>query len=307
MGNHNPQLQIALENVFDCVSIDWSTYKNDYYYLQEHIINACSNFNADYVFMHTQDGNVVHIPTLQYLTNNGIKVINWTGGVRHPIPNHYLETGRNIFLTLFTNMNDVDTMCKMGIRTDFLQVGFDERYFNPVGAINGQYPPILFLGSNYCHTAMFPLSVYRKTMVETLQREFGAFFGVFGTGWHNANGCIYDFMEEGTAYRSCKIAINLSHFSYSRYSSDRLYRIMGSGAFCLSHKYPDIEADFELGKELVAWEDIDELIEKIKYYLNNDAERRNIALKGCELVRSKFTWHNFAHNLNELIHKHNQA
>lgn len=304
MGNHNPQLQIALEEVFDCMSIDWTTYKHDYFYLQEHLINACHNFGAEYVFMHTQNGDVVYIDTLQQLSKS-VKAINWTGDVRHPIPNHYLETGRNIFLTLFTNMNDVNTMKKMGITTDFLQVGFDDRYFNPVGDVNGQYLPILFLGSNYSHTANFPLSQYRINMVEELKKEFGGFFGLYGTGWHNANGAIHDYWQEATAYRSCKIAINLSHYEYSRYSSDRMFRIMGSGAFCLSHRYPDMEQDFKIGSEVEVWDSISGLIEKIKYYLNNEAERKNIALKGCELVRSKFTWHNFANNLDLLIDKHN--
>lgn len=305
MGNHNPQMQLALESIFDCTHIDWTTYKGDYEYLQVHLKNACHNFGAEYLFMHTQGGGIIYNETLSELSK-GVKIINWTGDVRHPLPEHYIETGKNIFLSLFTNDNDVETMRSHGLAADFLQVGFDDRYFNPVGTVNGHYQPILFLGSNYSHNANFPLTKYRIEMVEALRSEFTSFFGLYGTGWGNANGYLHDYHEEGTAYRSCKIAISLSHFEYSRYSSDRLYRIMGSGAFCLSHQYPNIEKDFKLGEELVVWESIEDLIQKIKYYLNNDAERRKIALKGCELVRSRFTWYNFAENLLSVIKKYEE-
>jgi len=303
MGSHNPNMQQALETVFDCFPIDWTTYKHDFIYLQEHLINLCHNVGAEYLFMHTQGGGIVYEETLVELSKT-VKIINWTGDVRHPLPQHYIDTGKHIFLSLFTNDNDVEEMRSYGINTDFLQVGFDENAFTPNGTINYTYPQIVFLGSNYSSAANFPLTKYRAEMVEALRAEFGSNFGVYGTGWPFSNGYLHHYHEEATAYRSCKIAINLSHFEYSRYSSDRLFRIMGSGAFCLSHNYPNIEKDFKIGEELVVWYNIEDLINKIKYYLAYEDARRNIALKGCELVRSKFRWHNFAENLLDLINQH---
>jgi spore maturation protein CgeB len=65
-----------------------------------------------------------------------------------------------------------------------------------------------------------------------------------------------------------------------------------------------MEKDFEIGEDLVVWEDIDDLIAKINYYLQNDTERSRIATKGCAKVRSNFTWHNFAQNLKQIIKKY---
>jgi spore maturation protein CgeB len=250
-------------------------------------------------------------------------ILNWTGDVRKEVPNWMIDYSNDVDLTLFSNMNDVQTSLQKGVRADFLQVGFDKIHFNPLGE-KGNYPEILFLGTNYGD--LFPLSHFRRQMVERLKNEFGSRFGLYGGGWDKnennfslsilphmnqtqnnyikyADGNISSYAEEGKAYRSCKIAINLSHFEYSRYSSDRMFRILGSGAFCLTHRFPDIEKDFKIGEEVVVWESIDDLVSKINYYLKNEREREIIAMRGCALARSKYTWNNFAENLKQIIEK----
>jgi len=303
MGNHNPRLMEALSDVFDCKSIDWTDYGFNSDALQDDIIQATDNFNPNYVLLHIQSGNVVTDKTLKILSSK-TKVINWTGDVRYPLPQHYIETGKQIHLTLFTNMNDVLEIRAQGIMADYLQVGFDDVDFTPVGSTNKYFQPILFLGSNYLDTINFPLSKFRCDMVKLLKQEFNSDFGLYGSGWPNKDGILTRYADEAVAYRTCKIAINLSHFDYSRYTSDRMLRIMGSGAFCLTHHYTNIQADFNIGNEIATWKTLDELLEKIKYYLEHEDERTFIAGNGCSLVRTKYTWHNFANNLKDLIHKY---
>lgn len=323
MGQHNPDLQRGLNGVFECLHLDWIKHGENSFQLQNELLNTQNTFNPDYIFMHTQSGNVVKDDTLIQLSKNS-KIINWSGDVRSPLPSHYLHTGSKIFLTLYTNMNDVQTSIQKEVRADFLQVGFDKIHFNPLGE-KGNYPEILFLGSNYGD--MFPLSSFRRQMVERLKNEFGSRFGLYGGGWDKndnnftlpllphmnqiqnnyikyADGNISSYAEEGKAYRSCKIAINLSHFAYSRYSSDRMFRILGSGAFCLTHRFPDIEKDFKIGEEVVVFDSLEDLCNKIRYYLSNEKEREIIAMRGCALARNKYTWDNFAENLKLIIEKY---
>jgi spore maturation protein CgeB len=300
MGNHNPEFAKGLDCFFECVHQDWT--KIDRISLPNEVYHCHKDFNPDYVFMHIQSGDVLPVDFIKELSTKS-KVVNWTGDVRYPLPNHYIEIGKNIHLTLFTNLNDVET-CKLnGVNADFLQVGFDNLKFNPIGRKDKKYPKILFLGSNY-PSAGFPLSQLRREMVFALKERFGDDFGVYGGGWEQyGNGNITNYDDEGTAYRSCKIAINLSHFAYKRYSSDRLYRILGSGAFCLSHNYPDVEKDFVINKDLVLWNSISELIEKINYYLDKDEEREKIALNGCYVAHTQYTWNKFAENLKLILEK----
>lgn len=305
MGTHNPDLQKGLDSVFQCLHYDWTAHGINSYPLQSELLTVFHHFQPDIVFMHLQSGEVLNIETIKKMSESS-KVLNWTGDVRHPLQSFYMEIGRYIDSTLFTNVDDIDTCKQNGVEADYLQVGFDSNHFNPLGKFdekNSKYPEIIFMGSNYGEDA-FPLSSLRYQMAHRLKQEFGNRFGVYGNGWSGLeSGNITSYEEEGLAYRSCKIAINLSHFAYKRYSSDRMYRILGSGALCLSHHYPDIEMDFEIGKDLVVWENIDDLVSKIKKYLLCESDRGIIALNGCLKARTKFTWHHFAENLKELSDK----
>jgi len=316
MGTHIPDMQRGLDSVFECLHFDWTQFSQSSNHMAHlphlatknsnfkgELLAAFNNFNPNLVFMHIQSGDIIDIQTAISMTQSAT-VLNWTGDVRSPLPEFYPYLGKHIHSTLFTNMNDVDICKAYGVNADFLQVGFDSTHFNSFGQI-GSYPEIIFLGSHYPN-ACFPLTQLRHDMVMRLRNEFGNRFGVYGTGWGGyENGNITNYEEEGKAYRSCKIAINLSHFAYRRYSSDRLFRILGSGAFCLTHNYPEIETDFEVGKDLVVWNDLDDLVNKIKRYLVRDSEREKIAMSGCFNVRTNFTWHHFAQNLEKIYNKIN--
>lgn len=294
MGTHNLNMSISLNTIFEVYEIDWLSYPNNWVKLNWEIRHFFDMHKPEIVFMHLQCGDVVNLDLLHYMSQSSI-TISWTGDVRHPIPEHYIATGKHINITLFTNYNDVVDAKNQGIEADFLQVGYDDNSFIPSNH-NAYDRDIVFLGSNYNN--IFPLSNQRFKMVEYLRNLYGKRFEVFGSGWHGyESGSIKCYEKECYTYQRSKIAINLSHFNYSRYSSDRMFRLMGSGAFCLSHSYPDIEQDFKIGKDLDVWHNLDDLTKKIDYYLHNDHQRIEIAKTGCEHVRNNFTWLNFAKNL----------
>lgn len=304
MGQNNPDLQKGLDSVFECIHLDWIPYGTNSHTFQYDLLQKFYSFNPDIVFMHIQSGEAVNVETASAMAKTST-VVSWTGDVRYPLPQHYLDMGRHIDSTLFTNMDDVETCILNGVNADFLQVGFDSNHFNPLGSVSA-YPEIIFMGSNY-PVANFPLTQLRMDMVHRLKAEFGNNFGVYGGGWNGLeSGNITSYEEEGKAYRSCKIAINLSHFAYKRYSSDRMFRILGSGAFCLTHHFPEIESDFKVGEEVVVWDNLDDLVMKIRHYLANDTEREKVALKGCLNARTKFNWNHFAQNLEVVIEKINK-
>jgi len=145
------------------------------------------------------------------------------------------------------------------------------------------------MGSNYGNN-MFPLSQQRRDMVNMLREKYGARFKCYGSGW-NFPARHIDKPNEAAVYRSCKIAINQNHFNdLERWSSDRILRIMGSGAMCLSNYYYGIEKDFTDGKHLKVWADFEVLTELIDYYLEADKERQLIATEGCLEVHKNHRW-----------------
>lgn len=277
----NNSLLRAFKGRGEVLHIDWTP---DRHNVDATILQAIKKFTPDLTFMQLQGGDVIKNPAI-IAAIPGFKV-NWTGDVRHPLPQWFKTLAPYFDLTLFSNMQDVDTMNALGYKAGFIDVGFDTKVYKPKG-LKVDCPEIVFFGNNYGRT--FPLSRYRADMVNTLKSLYHNRFGVYGTGWNTT--CLNnDGLTEAAIYRSCKIAINVSHFSIKRYSSDRILRLMGSGAFCLSHKYPDMHHDFTEGEHLVTFDDFKDLRTKIDYYLNHDPQRELIAERGCAHVHTNCTW-----------------
>lgn len=261
------------------------------------VITIMHEFRPDIVFIHVQNGEALSDRVLDYIGSQPFFSVGFTGDVRKPLPEFYLHHGKCFSLSLFTNMDDVRICHAHGINADFIHVGYDDLIYNPDGPVDKNAPEIVFMGNNY--NKMFPLSDYRKEIVRNLTLRYGDKFGVYGANWeelgHRRN-LMTDHNTEATVYRSCKIAINCSHFNLDRYSSDRLNRIMGCGAFCLSHHYEGLEQDFVPEQDLEIFHNIGQLIDKIDLYLlpENENNIKKIAKHGYEKIKSNYTWKHFA-------------
>ena len=78
----------------------------------------------------------------------------------------------------------------------------------------------------------------------------------------------------------------------------RILDIMGSGGFVLTNYQQEIENYFEIGKEIEVFRDLDELMEKVSYYLSHEKERLKIAMNGYQKVRQCFSYiHQLTHIL----------
>jgi hypothetical protein len=279
----------GLEKAFKKVS-DYEFINTRDPHLNEKVINTCKEFMPDLVFIQVQQANVLHIETLRSIRPYCGKIINFTGDVRGPLPAWYIETGKHIDLTLFVSMEDV-MKSKPYINSDWIQIGFDDSIFNNKTAPL-KSPEIVFLANNY---GSFPLSNYRKDIAATLTKEFKNRFEVFGTGWNRARDFNSSLLSQAQIYRGSKIAINYSHYNHSMYSSDRILRIMGSGTLCLTHDFKGCDSLY--GDQLVKFSNLNDLVEKCHYYLNNENERKHIADKGYEFTHTLFTWDKFVKNL----------
>jgi spore maturation protein CgeB len=68
-----------------------------------------------------------------------------------------------------------------------------------------------------------------------------------------------------------------------------------SGAFYLAERCDELAEFFEPDKEVVFFEDADDLSEKAKFYLAHDAARERIRQAGMRRARAEHTWqHRFA-------------
>ncbi len=294
----NPKGQSELCNMLKSfgkyIFFDWQDEikKSDVFSMREKLIKINNEFKPDLVFMQLQTPKIIDAITASKL--NGI-IINWNGDVREPLPEWMKDLAPYIDATCLTNETDTEQLREEGFNSWFFQIGFEDKIFTPKGqkltTTNTIYkhPDIVFMANHY--QDKFPYSQERYDIAKRLKKEYGNRFLLCGQGWDiEAINLMGEPKKEVMVYRSCKIAINANHFLHKRFSSDRIFRIMGSGAFCLTRWYPGIEKDFVDGVHLKTFSNVDEMIYLINYYLKNEGERMDIGEAGCKLVHDKFKW-----------------
>ena len=77
----------------------------------------------------------------------------------------------------------------------------------------------------------------------------------------------------------------------------RIWDIMGAGGFLITNYQPELEMYFKNGEDLVFFTDKEDLNDKVKYYLENEDERKAIALNGRNKVREL---HNYQKRFDEM-------
>lgn len=80
----------------------------------------------------------------------------------------------------------------------------------------------------------------------------------------------------------------------------RCFDIMASGGFLLSSYQEELAEVFEPGVDMDVFYDMDDLEDKVKYYLSHDDERKKIAYNGYIKVKSS---HTYINRLEEIIMK----
>lgn len=286
-------LRWALRSICDEYhEINWATHPD--------INSFLSGNRFDVIFFQVQTDGVLDIEVVRKLRQSGCKMFNFTGDVRKEIPVFYFNMAPFV-TSLFTNKTQADILSAAGFDSYYFQIGYNDHIYTPDIVVPCEYSPeIVFMGNNY--NGLFELSGFRYDMVMWLKSVYGDKFSVFGSGWPDAVSLNTDQYKEAQVYRNCKIAVNCSHFNMTMYSSDRLFRILGSSAFCASHRFNGIYAmGFREGEHLKTWETFDHLKAIIDYYLVHDEARNKVAKAGHELCVKEYTWMKRMEQLKQLI------
>ena len=77
----------------------------------------------------------------------------------------------------------------------------------------------------------------------------------------------------------------------------RIWDILGSGGFLITNFQPELPMFFENGKDLVYFEDEQDLVKKVKYYLEHEDERRAIAQNAYNKVKK---YHGYQQRFDEM-------
>lgn len=309
MGDVAPHytIQKAFEKHFDCQTYDWVNLaaKKGLKTTQKNFLGMLEAAKPEYTFMQLQNPVNMDVGTVREMAKH-TKILNWCGDVRTSKEwyNWFEAIGKEIHLTLFSNDTDTGIMRERGVRADYLQVGFDDGWYYPGPKTEDKSYDVVFCGNGY--TSM-ENSALRERAVKALQKAYGDRFAVFGNGWERI-GIKTEFVRnptEAQLYRNAKVAISISNFTMKNYYSDRLLRIMAcGGAVALSHEFPDMEREFQDGKHLVVFKDMDDMVSKCNELIADEATRKKIADTAHAEVYANHRWDNRCEQLVEILKKY---
>jgi len=146
------------------------------------------------------------------------------------------------------------------------------------------YPANQMLGGKY------PGSKRRFEYLKKVNDHFNLL--VRGKGkWHPIVAHKYlDANEYPTAFGDAKIALGMYHWDLERYYTKRTIYSGASGRLLITFYIPGMEKDFENGKNIVWFKEIESGLSKIDYYLEHDKEREALAKAQREHFIKNHSW-----------------
>lgn len=305
----NPITRAFRQHGFNVYELDFINYMSSQRLkpkrFAQQLFEIAKGWQPNFIFMQIQHAGIIDYHDACIL-NHIAPVISFSGDVRDDITWHE-QMGLAGCLTVINNDEDVFKLRSLGHKADYLQVSFHTDIHNPKNRGTEKKGKVVFIGNNY-HENTYPLSKERIDLCQALKMEFKEDFAIYGQNWHlvGLDATATTSNSSSYIYSGYDIAINHSHYQRSRYSSDRLFYILGSGSFCLTQWYPRIEEEFTDGEHLVVYKDLEDLIEKCNFWLKpeNEAERNKIAKQGCDYVHTQCTWNKRIQQLMPII-QHN--
>lgn len=131
----------------------------------------------------------------------------------------------------------------------------------------------------------FDLSLYTRSDTSRLPKA-------------HCKGGVSTLTEMPKVFQASKINLNITMRAIETGLSLRIWDILGCGGFLLTNYQAEIPDYFEIGRDLETYESMEELEEKVRYYLTHDQERVEIAINGYEKVAK---YHTYEIRLSQMI------
>ncbi len=246
--------------------------------MNREILRLVIHENPDYIFYITYR-NEIYERTLKKLAQNGYKVVGWFSDDHWRFDNYSKFIAKNIFCSITTSY-EAFIKYKLNILNVIKsQWASNPKYYHPVDS--SEKYDVTFVGQKYSP---------REEIIEYLRKN-NISIKTFGRGWGN----YIPFKEIITIFSNSKINLNISASSRNaemKQIKGRVFEVTMCGGFLLTDYVKGLENYFKIGKEIVCYKDREDLINKIKYYLKNENERKRIAINGYHAAIKRNTWNN---------------
>jgi len=225
------------------------------------------------------------------------KMINWNGDFwpENLLSDSGLKLAAAFDWQLGINREVIEKQKVLGVNAEYWQIGYEP---DGVGYQAEYDYDVCFLANGY--------SKERQKLGKRLKDFLGVSLGLWGNGWHEAEGqCTYDFITGCKIYQGSKISIGDSQWPETGFVSNRVFQALAAGGAALAHQwFKDMDKlGLVDGETCIVWRHFAELKTKILYYLNHEEERQAIAEAGQRLV---FERHSFDNRVSELFEMINE-
>ncbi len=136
----------------------------------------------------------------------------------------------------------------------------------------------------------------REIFIHELKRS-GFDVAFYGAGWPNGRISSLKMVE---LINTAKINLNFVKtydLSGSFQFKGRIFEVCMCGGFLLTEYIPGIEDYLKIGEEIECFKTKEEMVEKVKYYLEHEKEREQIAAAGYEKVKKLYSLESFFGNI----------
>lgn len=263
--------------------------------INNRILEVCEKEKPEVVFI--VKGNLIKPSTLLKIKAFGAKIISWSNDDMYGWHNRSLWYTKglkhyDLVVTQKSYNCDPKELPSLGAK-----VLFQDKAFEP--AIH--YPIENCLKTNYQHEVVF-VGSRENERLEFLKylSEHDITVNIYGWGptqksdhcenliYHNRHLYGEDF---NSAFTCAKISLNFLRKMNRDLQTSRSIEIPACKGFMLGERTNEHQRLFEEGQEADYFSSKKEMLEKVIYYLENDSERKQIALNGFNrCYKSKYTF-----------------
>lgn len=188
------------------------------------------------------------------------------------------------FDAFFTNdIKSVELYQDAGIRAYQLPLATNDQLFHPVSCKPDYQCDVLHLGSAQ-ESRVEPIKLLKKHFDIHVHGENWENYGVENRGIIIGNDLL-------SVLSSANIVVVLSRApSGYHIIKPQIFDYLSAGCLVVTDDFPELHRYFDVAKELVTFIDSEDMIMKIRYYLDNPNEASKIREAGREKVIKNYTW-----------------
>lgn len=195
--------------------------------------------------------------------------------------------------------NQIEFFRSQGLKSEYLAIGFETKILNKLGGVSQQYEVVHIGGYKGVHQA-------RADLLEKVAQVCNIEFWGYGIeSLPNSSQIKKHYNGEAWAlemYRKkaeSKITLTFHSTASEVYANNMsLFETTGVGSLLLTDNKKNLGDLFEVGKEVISYENAEDCVEKIRYYLEHEDERAAIAANGQKRTLSE---HTYFHRMQQLL------